>query len=243
MTVSAAALAELHRIHRQLTDLRSRLAKGPQQIKIAQLHVDKVEQEMATAKEEVQRARINSDQKELQLAEREGRIVDIKSKLNACSTNREYQAFLEQIAADEQANSVLSDEILELLDRITELEAVVEEVNQRRSTVQLERETIQQRVDEAKVLLETDVARLLGELQVAEDKLPADFRKDYQRLVNARGEEALAPLDGQTCGGCYQMVTTQTVNELMMSKPVFCKACGCLLYFNEGGGADADAPE
>ena len=231
MIISAELLQELHRIHRQLTDLRSRLEQGPRQVKIAQVNVDKVDQEFGQAKEDVQRARMTADQKELQLREREDRILDIKSKLNTCSTNREYQAFLEQIAADEQANSVLSDEILELFDRTSELETAAADISVRLEAVKKDRESIQQRVDATRASLETDVERLLGDLQTAEDKLPGDFRNDYERLVKARGDEALAPLEGETGGGCYQMVTTQTVNELMMSKPVFCKACGCLLYF------------
>ncbi len=61
--------------------------------------------------------------KQLQLREREARIKDLQVKLNTCSSNREYQALKEQIAADQQANSVLSDEILEALERIDVLQA------------------------------------------------------------------------------------------------------------------------
>ena len=128
MSVSAAVLQELHRLHGQLSELRSRLERGPRQIHAAEANVRKAEQDLEAAKESVKRTRITADQKELQLREREGRILDIRVKLNSCSTNREYQAFLEQIAADEQANSVLSDEILELLEKINELQGNVEQV-------------------------------------------------------------------------------------------------------------------
>ena len=233
MTISAALLGELHRILRQLTDLRSRLQRGPKQISAAQAHVEKVEQELLTAKEEVKRTRMNSDQKELQLKEREGRILDVKAKLNSCSSNREYQAFVEQIAADEQANSVLQDEILELLDKITGLQESVEEIGQRKTVVEQELATVREKVESAKAALETDVARLTQELSTAEDKLPEDLRRDYDRIVKAKGEDALAVVEGDTCGGCYQTLTTQTINELMMAKPLLCRACGCILYMPE----------
>jgi predicted nucleic acid-binding Zn-ribbon protein len=233
MSVSASALRELHRLHRQLSELRSRLERGPRQIQATDAHVRKIQQDLDAAKENVKRTRITADQKELQLREREGRILDIRRKLNSCSTNREYQAFLEQIAADEQANSVLSDEILELLDKVKELQGVVEQVQVQKLKLEQELEALRQRVNESRAALELDVGRLTKDLAAAELQLPNDFRRDYQRLVNARGEEALAPLDGDCCGGCYQTLTPQTINELILAKPVFCKSCGCILYLPE----------
>lgn len=241
MTVSAALLRELHRIHRQLADLRSRLERGPRQIKAAEANVNKADQDLLAAKENVKRTRLTADQKELQLREREGRISDVKAKLNACSTNREYQAFLEQIAADEQANSVLSDEILELFDKVTELQDVVKELTSNKGKFEEELAAVRKRIDESRAALELDVARLSDELAAAEARLPADFRRDYDRVAKSRGEEALAPLEGQTCGGCYQTLTAQTINELMLSKPIFCKSCGCILYLPEGYGQEDDA--
>jgi predicted nucleic acid-binding Zn-ribbon protein len=236
MTVSAALLRELHRIHRQLSDLRSRLERGPRQIKAAEANVQKADQELLAAKEHVKRTRLTADQKELQLKEREGRISDIRVKLNACSTNREYQAFVEQIAADEQANSVLSDEILELFDKVTELQAVVQELASNKQKLEQEFEAVRKRISESRATLEMDVARLSDELVEAENRLPVDFRRDYDRVAKSRGEEALAPLDGGSCGGCYTTLTAQTVNELMLSKPIFCKSCGRILYLPEGYG-------
>ncbi len=233
MTVSAALLRELHRLHQQLGDLRSRLQRGPRQIQVADSNMVKAKAELEAAKESVKQARMTADQKELQLRERENRILDIKAKLNGCSTNREYQTFVEQIAADEQANSVLSDEILELFDKTNELQGRAEVIKIQNQKLEQELTDVRRRVDESRATLEAEVSRLTLDLNVAEDKLPDDFRIDYQRGVNARGEAALAPLDGQCCGGCYQTVTTQTVNEIMMSKIVICRACGCILYLPE----------
>ena len=47
------------------------------------------------------------------------------------------------------------------------------------------------------------------------------------------GEGALAAVEGEVCGGCYHKLTPQTMNELKMSKVVFCKSCGCMLYLPE----------
>jgi predicted nucleic acid-binding Zn-ribbon protein len=234
MSVTAAALRDLHRLHRQLGDIRSRLQRGPRQARAADEQIARLEQQLQQAKETVLRSRVTADDKELQLREREGHIADVKARLNSCNSNREYQAFLEQIAADEQANSVLSDEILELLDKITEQQQAVQESEKQLVRGREELEAIHQRVDGERSSLETDLNRLTEELTQAEAALPPDFRTEYARVIKARGEEALAPLDGECCGGCYQTVTPQMLNELLQDRPVTCKSCGCLIYRPEG---------
>jgi predicted nucleic acid-binding Zn-ribbon protein len=233
MTVSADALRQLHRIHRQLTDLRSRLDLGPKQVQAAAANLNRMKADVQRAKEQLTKTRVHADDKQLQLRQREDRIKDLQSKLNSCSSNREYQALQEQIAADEQANSVLSDEILEALEKIDEQQEQLEDRQKSFETASQKLDELQQRVETEKSGLESELARVQGELSEAEACLPADFRTDYQRITRARGEDALAQVDGETCGACYQVLTQQTINELRMSKPVFCKSCGAVLYLPE----------
>ena len=65
-----------------------------------------------------------------------------------------------------------------------------------------------------------------------DDARPVPFG-EYDRVATARGEAALAQVDGEVCGSCYQTLTTQMMNVLYLSKPLFCKSCGALLYLPE----------
>lgn len=233
MSISATALRELHRIHQQLGDLRGRLQRGPKQIKAGEANVARLEVEHEQTKAKFTQARVLSDDKQLQLKQREERIKDLQIKLNSCSSNREYQALKEQIAADDKANSVLSDEILETLEKIDELQLQVGTAEATLAKAREELEKTKKRVSDQQSGLESELARVTAELERAESALPADFRTEYQRIAKARGDEALAPVDGDTCGSCYQTLSPQTMNELYLSRPVFCKSCGCLLYLPE----------
>jgi len=233
MSVTADALRELHRIHRQLADVGDRLARGPKQVRAGEANVRRLEEEVAAAKQLVQKTTIASDDKQLQLREREGRVEDLKRKLNSCASNREYQALVEQIHADETASSVLSDEILEMLERIDEYGKQVEEKAAVHKKAEEDSEKLRQRVHEEKQKLEGENVRLAGELEQAEAALPGDFRIEYKRRVEARGEDALAEVDGDSCGGCNQLITAQMLNELFLAKPLFCPSCGALMYLEE----------
>ena len=228
-------MRELHRIHRQLSDLRDRLARGPKQIAATEANVKRSEADLAQAKDNYKKARIACDEKQLQLKQREFRLVDLQTKLNQSASNREYQSFKEQIAADEKANSVLSDEILEGLEGLDEHQKLIAQADSNLGKAKEELHKVRTRVEEQQQGLESEFARVSAELTKAEVVLPDDFLEQYMRVAKSRGEGALAQLEGESCGNCYQMLTPQTLNDVYLSKPIFCKSCGCLLYPPERG--------
>src|SRR5690349_10936746 len=125
MTISAEMLRELHHLHQMVANLKGRLDRGPLQVQAGQANVKRFDEALVVAKDAAKKAKMKCDEKQLQLKTNEARINDLKSKLNACTTNKEYQALKDQIAASEMANSVLSDEILEMFEKNEELDVAV----------------------------------------------------------------------------------------------------------------------
>jgi len=227
------SLRTLHRIHRQHSDLRDRLQRGPRQIQVAETSVKRSEADLAQAKDAYRQAKMAADEKQLQLKQREAKLVDLQTKLNMAQSNKEYQLLKDQMAADKQANSVLADEILEALERLDQLQAAVRTAEENLAKTKEELAKVRHRVTEQQSGLEHELARVRGELQAAEDQLEGDFKENYLRLARSRGEDALAPVEAETCGGCSQVLTAQTLNLLRLDRPVFCKSCGRLLYLPE----------
>ena len=225
------SLATLHRIHRQLTDLRDRLERGPKQIKAAEANVKKCEAELTQAKDAFKQAKLAGDEKQLQLKSREAKLADLGAKLNMAQSNKEYQLLKDQIAADKQANSVLADEILEALEKQDQLQAAIKLADVNLGKTKDDMAKVRQRIGDQQQGLETELGRVTGELKAAEDLLDGDFKENYLRLSRSMGADALAPAEGGCCGGCSQTFTTQTLNLLKLDKPVFCKSCGRMLYF------------
>lgn len=228
--ISAELLQRLHRIHRQRSDLQSQIDRGPRQLAAGEAMVQKGQQALADADEAIQRAKQMADQKQKQLQEREDRLLTLQGKLNAAASNREYDSFREQIAADEQANSVLSDEILDTLERIDQLELDRQRRQQELEALLAEQESRVQSVNEKVGQLREELARVEAEREEAEGLIPKSAKAEYLRLVSARGEEALAPVDADTCGGCYQTLTTQLISQIMLSQLVRCPNCNAFLY-------------
>lgn len=233
MSVSAATLRELHRIHRQLADLHERLEQGPKQIRVRTAGVAQAEEQLAKLSADIKAARVAIDQKQLQLKSGEGKVIDLKVKLNQANTNREYQALKDQIAADEMAGSVLADEILEAMEKLDGMKLLVPDAEAQVAKAKDELTKAQQHVRSQEELLRGDIKRLEEALKEAETALPADFREVYSRVVKAKGQDAMAAVEGASCGGCYQQLTANTVNEINMGRVVLCRSCGRVLYLPE----------
>lgn len=230
MSITAAALRELHRIHQQLAELRDRLERGPKQVRAREANVAQLEAKLEEARERTKQTQMAVDRKQLDLKSGEQKVIDLRVKLNAASSNREYQALVEQIAAAEMAGSVLQDEILEGLEKTDQLAVAVTEAAKNLAAGKLELEKARQTIESAVATIRSDLNRLEGELVEAEKALPGDIKSDYQRIVRSKGADSLAAAEDGVCTGCGQQITLNMQNELKLSKLVFCKTCGRLLY-------------
>ena len=232
--VSTEVLRTLHRIHRQLSDLHERLNRGPRQIKAHEANVARQEAALLQVQAETKAFRVATDAKQLQFKTHENKIKELKIKLNAVQSNREYQLLKEQMAADDMANSVLADEILEALEKIDALQAQIREAATALAKGKEELAKINQEVQTREPGIKAEVERLEQQLRENEAALPDDIRQAYGRLVRQRGEDGMAAIQDQFCGGCHQQITLNLYNTLRLNHPVFCKSCGRLLYIPEG---------
>ena len=226
-------LRELHRIHQQLVELRDRHVRGPKQIRARRDNVTRLEEEFKQAKANTKAARMAADEKQLQLKTGEGKIADLRVKLNQAASNREYQALLEQIAADEMANSVLEDEVLEGLGKIDEYIAATTEAERNVKQALDELAGAETNITKDAERITGDITRLEAELKRAQAELPGDFQQVYVRAVESRGPDGMAQVEGECCSGCYQQIPPNRVNQLFLKQAVLCSSCGRLLYLPE----------
>jgi predicted nucleic acid-binding Zn-ribbon protein len=233
MSVTAAALRELHRIHQRLADLRDRLERGPKQVRAREANVAQLETKLAEARDRAKQTQVALDRKNLDLKSGEQKVLDLKVKLNGANSNREYQAFLEQIAAAEMAGSVLSDEILEGMEKVDQLHVATKEAEKNLGAGKQELQKAKDAVEASAASIRDDIKQLEAELTQAEKSLPSDIKGDYERVVRSKGADSLSLVDDGVCTGCGQQITLNMQNELRLSKLVFCKACGRLLYLPE----------
>lgn len=230
VSLDYALLQSLHRMLRQLTDLRERIEKGPIKIRIVAANEATFLAELDAANAKLNELRKASNDKQMQLAEREAKIADMKGKLNTCASNKEYQLLSERIAADEQANLVLQDEILEQLERLDVLTEESKTAKSHYEKSQAETQAMKERVALELKELNAEKDRVEKELADKENSIPMGLREDYHRLVERKGENAFATTNLETCDNCNQTCTSQMKSNLMGRLSVSCPGCGSILY-------------
>jgi len=229
-TVEPALLRTLHRMLRQKSDLVDQLRRCPKQIAGAQEREKKYSDQVDAIVGQQKETKIKADQKQLELKEREAKIEKMGNQLNEAANNKEYSTLQDQIKATEAANDVLSDEILELLEQADKLFQDLQQAKEVLEKAKKETASVSQTVSDKQKRLKSDLQRVESELEERQKSLPPDVYKEYMRFVVDKGENTLGMVEDNTCCNCYQTTTSHMRTQLALSKIVYCKSCGALLY-------------
>ena len=232
-------LFELHKLLRELTDVRDGLARGPRMIKAREQLLAQAEAELAAKQEEVRQLKMASDRKSLDLKTNDAKLIDLECKLNASTAPREYEILKNHLQADRVANSVLQDEILEYLDRVDRMLGLVTESQAKVQKAKDELQRVKAEVEKEAPGLRDEAGRLDSLVKSAEAFLSGDTQLQYRRLVESHGADALAECDRGTCLECNVTLTNQMQVFLNSGTLMFCPSCGRLLYVIPRAGSNS----
>jgi predicted nucleic acid-binding Zn-ribbon protein len=223
-------LAELHRLHLAAKEVQEQIERGPRQLKVRQQNTAQKQSELEAQKQKHKALRVNADQKSLQLKSNEAKIGELKVKLNQAASNREFDIIRAQMEADTVANSVLEDEILDVLEKVDAAHLAIKKLEEEVAQAKADETRAQSEISAAQPGREARLAELQKAIANAESRLPEDILGPYRRLVQAYGAAALAEVDGTTCTSCFVSLPPQMVMRVRSGEAVFCKTCGRLLY-------------
>jgi predicted nucleic acid-binding Zn-ribbon protein len=233
MAGPATILREIHRLRRHAKDLQSEIERGPRLLKAHQAKVSKQEEGVREAHETLKRLKMTCHDKEGQLKATLQQIGKHEMQLNQATSKKEYDALKSEIAADKKKCQELEDEILDYMGQIEQRTAEIPELDKAVLQAKSEYAGSEKNAQERAGSLTEQLNQALGAIKEVESTLPADVRPQYDRLVAARGEDAMAPVEHRTCMACYTEITAQNHNDLMLSQFVLCKSCGRALYLPE----------
>jgi len=234
MSAATAGLKRLHELHIRLQDINKQLEHGPRQVKARQQILAKKQAEIDALKAELKQTRMLADQKNLQLKTNETKIDQLRGKLNQAQSNREFDVIRSQIDADTMANSVLEDEILEVLEKVDQQQHKIKQAEDEIAQTAADLRRVAQEVESGAPKLREQAIELQSALSDAEKILPQTAITTYRRLVQAHGAGALATVENNACTACFELLSANYLVELNTGKFLFCRSCGRLLYRPEG---------
>jgi predicted nucleic acid-binding Zn-ribbon protein len=230
MAGPATILREIHRLRRHAKDLQAEIERGPRLLKAQQAKVTRQEEAVRDAHDTLKRLKMSSHDKEGLLKATLQQIGKHEKQLNEAGSKKEYDALKTEIAADKKKCQELEDEILGYMAEIEERTAQLPDLEKAVQQAKAEYAEFEKNSQGRIAGLTEQLTQALGGIKDVEATLPADVRPQYDRLVAARGEDALAAVEHRTCMACYTEITAQSYNDLMLSQFVLCKSCGRTLY-------------
>jgi predicted nucleic acid-binding Zn-ribbon protein len=230
MSGPAPILRELHRLRRFIKELETKIEQAPRNLKAQQMKIAHQDGGLNQAHEELKQFKVHIHEKEVSVKASEQQIKKYESQRNEAKSKKEYETLGSEIAQARDHIRKIEDEILELMDQ---LETKSRELPAAEMGAKKARDAYAQFEKDQAILLEryaADKVRSQTELQEMEKSLPEDIRQQYDRLIRAKGSDAIAGVQGTICSACYTEITPQMANLLRTEDFVLCKNCGRMLY-------------
>jgi hypothetical protein len=230
MAAAIAILRELHRLRRHIKGLQEEIERTPLLLKARQEALVRQEQSGKDAHDRLNKLKVDLRQSESTLRQTHQQIAKWEGQLREIASKKEYDALQHEIAAARAKCSQLEDEILDTMMRVEEETAKLPEQEQALAKGKQDLSKFEKSSQERVALLAAELATVQQQIKEIEATLPDDIRPQYERLVAAKGEEALSLVKERTCSACYTALTSQNYNDLLMGRLVICKACGRIVY-------------
>lgn len=230
MAGPAEILRELHHLRQHAKDLSTEIDRGPAKVRTYQDKMTKQEQILKDAQDVIKKLKVAIHDKETSIKAKLQTIEKHEMQLNQASSKKEYDALKVEIASDKKDCRKYEDEILEAM---TEVETRTAHLPNIEKELQKGKQEIHKLIDDVQSRrngLSEELNNVHKKMREVEETLQPDVKMQYERLVNARGEDALSGVQGRTCIACYTEITTQNFNDLSYGKFVVCKSCGRMLY-------------
>jgi hypothetical protein len=223
---------EIYKIEKQITETSMSLVSFEQKLNSAK---GLLEEHKSKTKE----LKMFTHQKELELNTTEEKIKQLNLKSYQVKKNEEFQMIMKELEQNKREKSQLEDTILELYEKIEQMEKIRE---QKEKDV----ERANKEFMEVKKKVEGELARLNKKMQELNHKReefarnidPPDLLECYQRVLKTKPNRVVLSKaikideDTQICAQCNYQITVQDFNLLILGKDIiYCKNCSCILYY------------
>jgi predicted nucleic acid-binding Zn-ribbon protein len=233
MSGPAILFREIHRLRRFAQDLQEQIDRLPYQQKAKQAKVARQEELLRQAQDAIKHLKVDVHSKEGTLKATHAQIAKYNKQRNEAGSKKEYDALQHEIDDAKALCQRLEEEILNAIAESEDRTAQLPELEQAVRQAKEEQTQFESAMREKLADIQAQLAQTQQQLQEQESAIPERIRASYQRVVAAKGADALSAVQGRSCSACYTEITAQQHNELQQEMFVLCKSCGRIVYLPE----------
>ncbi len=239
MTVTKKLLA-LFRVDKEIRGLSTRLDAAERFLGSQTRQLAEIATQVSSLEAQLRQLQAAASNAEGESKRLEAKINELREKMNAAQTNKEYKALLSEVNNLKEQRSSFDDEALGHMEKIEQIRARLDELGAAR----VEREKVRGVAETQRQERADEIAGKLAELRARRDELagevPGDALRVYEELVRQRGDDAMAPLEivdrkrhEYVCGSSMMSVPVEVAASLVQGKLTLSPNDGCILYLTE----------
>ena len=187
-----------------------------------------------TSVSDLEETRLRQKSLELDVSTQESDLQRFQQQMMAIKTNKEYDALVSQIDTIKTTISGQETELIESIDRISQLEKDVEtkktdltridENNNKQLSI------LQKKIDSIGDKME---GMLTNRKEVTES-IPKKTFGIYERVRKGKGGTVVVVVKKRACGACYSAMTPKKVQEIKRANGInTCDNCGRLVFWDD----------
>ncbi|MFO7895938.1 MAG: C4-type zinc ribbon domain-containing protein [Candidatus Cloacimonadales bacterium] len=206
----------------------------PKQLSGMKLAVKNADEEVEETQAKLDENKKTQKLKELEIKSNIEQMGKYKNQLLNVQTNKEYKALNSEVSHLEKKNSVIDDEILQMMEDENLLKKHFEMEKKIQAEAQAELKANENKINQQidKVTLEIKEKR--AKRNALAHQLPRHVVKRYAALIKGRNRKAVVYNNTDKCGGCGYILRPQLMIELKKAdKIINCENCGRMLVFND----------
>jgi len=240
-----ALLDDIHTyylLHRNARGLQSRLDGASRHMQVHETRLNQVKTQHAELTEQLKQAQTHAQSQEHQARDVEDRIEKLRKQMTEVTNNKEYSALLVEVNTLKLEKGKLEDEALSHMTHAEQLQAELEQLQEKVNDQEKMVTTAAGEVDERKAEVGQELEKLIAQRDEAAKAIPDDILSTFERLADQHDGEAMAEVIEEdrrrheyNCGGCYMTLPIEHVNALVMQpdKLTTCPSCQRILYLEE----------
>ena len=230
-------LVELQELDTRLSQLAHRAATLPEreQLALVKEQDSKLQHELAQLAGQLTALRQSQSDREIEIQHLEDKVAKATSSLygGEMTSPKEATALQSEIDSLSGRQSLLEDQIIEIMEEIEPFAKEESRIEAARSDFELQISDLEQRISAQATEIESEQESVTAEKRAAEDRAGPQLSALYVENRKRMGDHtAVGRLVGTSCGACFleiAAVEIDRVRRLPSNEPSECPECGALL--------------
>lgn len=235
------SLRKLQKIEQDIAHVRSRIRVKNNAVNVQNRKIEQLEQDHESLCTQSLDRRKLADSLELDLKDREEKVVSFRSGLNAARSNKEYASILTQINTLKADSAKIEDRALSIIQEVESLKKQADELAEHIAGDKKRLAEITEQNSAELTKLNGMLEELLKARVEASKEVPASALATFERISDNYEGEAMAvvevhgrkPPHTYVCGGCFMSLNSEHANALRLRDEIrTCDNCGRILYID-----------